>query len=379
MKIVNICVTGQYDENFSYQENLLTDYFRDSNIDTVIIASNLTPNTPGRKKYKLGEFDDNGKKLIRIKCFKISNDFVIQLGLWKKLTQEKPDIIFHHNLNFSSLIVSTIYKRLHRNTVFFADNHADYITRTKNKFWRFFYHGNILKTAVKLATPHIRKFYGVAPSRCDYLRDVFNIPKDKIFLLPLGTDTKAAESIKESKQKLREKYSLSSNSFIFISGGKMGKDKGTPDLINAVNELRNTDLADITLILFGSFTDKETEELTKEHSDSVIFKGWQDHLTVLELLKLSDAAVWSVRHTTLMEDAISVNTPLLVCKSRTTEHLIEGNGLFIEPSDYDNLLSTMRLFIENQTRSSYSEYCNAMREKLDYKNIVKRILIDARN
>ena len=118
-----------------------------------------------------------------------------------------------------------------------------------------------------------------------------------------------------------------------------------------------------------------TEQLAKD-SDFVIFQGWCDHETSLRFLKLANVAVWPIHHTTLIEDAISVETPLLIKKTRTTEHLIEGNGKFLDSSQYIELYSKMKICLDDYPNKSFEKACAIMREKLSYKSIVEHVIRD---
>jgi len=377
MKITNICISAPYIEKYSYQENIITDYFVYNGIETTIIGSNILPSYLKSEKIEPGIYSDKGKKLIRLKCFKISNQFIIPIGLYKHLKNDNSDVIFHHNLNCTSLIICSLYRIRHPNCVLLVDNHADFINGSKNKLWQFFYNKICMRLAVKFISNYVRKFYGVTPSRCEYLHKVYGIKKSKIDFLPIGSDVKTSDSITENKLELREKFSVKKEAFVFVSGGKMGIDKGTNNLIKAINAINEIqiDSTEIFLILFGSFSDKETEKLAKE-SDFVIIKKWCDHKTSLRLLKLADVAVWPIHHTTLIEDAISVNIPLLIRKTTTTEHLIDGNGIFLDSAEYEELFTKMKYFRDSFLINNYEDRCKAMREKLSYDSIIKKVLND---
>lgn len=371
MKIVNICISAPYIEGFAYQENILTDYFLDAGLETSIIGSNIIPTNICSKKIKAGIYNDNGKKIIRINCFKISNDFVIPFKLYKQLNNEKPNVIFHHNLNCTSLLICTIYRIIHPEIILLVDNHVDLINCNKNILWNLFYYKTLVRFTAKFSSLFVKKFYGVTYSRCDFLYDVYGVNRSKIDFLPIGADVNIADSILDNKLEIRNRYNIPLEAFVFVSGGKMGKDKGTDNLIKAINTIQSY-RSDIFLVLFGSFNDKETENLAKE-SKKVIYMGWCDHKISLSILKLADVAVWTIHHTTLIEDAISVNIPLLIRKTRTTEHLIDGNGIFLITSEYQEIYSKMINFINN---NSYEEGCENMRERLNYKLIVKKIISD---
>jgi glycosyltransferase involved in cell wall biosynthesis len=374
MKIVNICISNPYIEGFAYQENILTDYFKNAGIETVIIAANVLPKYLKKEKTDTGTNYENEKKIIRIKCLKITTEFLITFGLFNQLKKEKPDVIFHHNLNSSSLLVSILYRILNKNVIFLVDNHADYLNRNKNKLWQLLYYKFLVRISAKLVSPFVNKFYGVTLLRCDYLNEVYGIKKHKLDFLPIGADTITSNKITETKFELKQKFNIPEYSFIFVSGGKMGKKKGTDKLIKAVDEINNQH-QNVLLVLFGSFQDTETQDLA-EGSKNTIFKGWCNHETSLKLLKLADVAVWPIHHTTLIEDAISVNTPLILKKNRTTEHLINGNGIFLYTDEYIELVKAMNHFIENYSSKKYIIHCNTMRENLNYEVISKKIIDD---
>ena len=374
MKIVNVCISAPYIKGFRYQENILPNYFVSEGLECIIIGGNILPKYVTPNKVKTGIFSDQGKKLIRIKSYKITSEFLITFGLYKQLKEEKPDVIFHHNLNCTSLVICTLYRMLNKNVVLIIDNHADYINRNQNKIWQLFYYRLLVKLSAKFSSFFAQKFYGVTLLRCDYLADVYGVNKRKIEFLPIGTDIVAAGKIKETKVELKEKYNIPSGPFVFVSGGKMGNDKGTLNLISAINEI-NHSCQKAVLILFGSFSDLETKEMASR-SKHIIFKGWCEYETSLGLLKLADVAVWPIHHTTLIEDAISVNTPLLIRKTRNTEHLIDKNGVFLHSENYNELINGLKYCIENYSSISSKSGCQKMKEKLSYKLIAQKIIND---
>ena len=374
MKIIHICISAPYIEGYSYQENILTDYLLNKGLETIIIGSNVLPKYVKSKKIKPGIYYENGKKIVRIHSIKLTSEFIVSFGLYKQLIKERPDVIFHHNLNCTSLIICTIYKILNAKSVFIVDNHADNINCNKNKLWQLIYYKFLVRFSAKLSSLFVHKFYGVTYSRCDYLHEVYGVNKRKIDFLPIGADVVAADKILESKYELRQKFNIPANAFVFISGGKMGDEKGTNSLIKAITEI-NQYYKNVYLVLFGLIKDKEMLSIVNE-SKCIFFKGWCDHDTSLRLLKLADVAVWPIHHTTLIEDAISVNTPLLIRKTRTTEHLIDGNGIFLKTNKYKELNTRMTYFLENYELKNFENNCKAMRDKISYKMVTQKLIDD---
>lgn len=372
MKIIHICLAAPYVDGWGYQENLLPKYMANNGVESVVIASNILPDYLNNKQVFVGTFMYEGVKVIRLHSKRFGSSLTYTKGLYEVLKKEKPDAIFHHNINFLSHIPCAKYC-IEQGIPMFVDNHADYINSMKKTFLRFFLYRCINGSLTNLYSKPVVKFYGVTHSRCRFLYDVFGIDKSKVGFLPIGADVNAANTL-HTKKELRAKFNIQHNEFILVSGGKMGIDKGTIDLIQAVEELYLTNHR-VKLILFGKFTDSATEELAKS-KPFINLHGWCDRTTTLELLTAADLACWPIHHTTLCEDAIACKTPLLIRKTETTEHLIDGNGYFLQIGNKDELKKYIMVMmtldpvrLNEQERSA-----NAMCHKLSYNTISQTII-----
>lgn len=377
MKIVHICLSSAYIEGWGYQENLLPEYLYEAGTENHIISSNcifpayLSQDIKNQiiakgLKYKVGNI-----YIHKICGKRISSSVLIPYGLKKMLDDIKPDVIFHHGISITTLPIVSKYAKKH-NCKLFVDNHADEINMSKNKLWILFYYKFLSRLACSIRRSTFTKFYGVTNSRCDFINKYFGVTNNKIELLPIGADTNLADTL-ISKKELRDKYKFSQDEKIVVSGGKMGIDKGTFDLIRAIEELKATHK--IKLILFGKFEDEETKNLAQS-KDFVTIYGWCDRIKTLELLKLADVACWPIHHTTLNEDAIAVGTPLIIRKTGTTQHLINGNGIWLESGNKKDLKNAIEIFYTNKGGLSNEIHlsCKKMKEKLSYNNIAHTII-----
>lgn len=375
MKIAHICTNNAYVDGWGYQDNLLPVYIKELGVDNFVIASNKLPSTYlNGKEYPIGESFVDGIKVIRVKSYLLTNSIVFTNGLYRILKIENPDVIMHHNLNYTSLVICSIYSMIHHK-VMVADSHVDANNTRNSKIFKFLYYKVLVGGVMRLFSYPIKKYYGVSLGRCDYLHTVFGVNKKCIDFLPLGVDENKINQI-PSKLELRRKYNLDSTKIVIVSGGKMGIDKGTIDLISTIEDIVNNGLK-ITLLLFGSFSDKTTENLANTKS-FVSLQGWCDRIKTLEMLKVADIACWPIHHTTLCEDAIGCGTPLLLRKTRTTEHLIDGNGFFMEKGSKDELFSYLNKFVNltNQELDNLYMSSQRMKERLSYKTIAKKLIDD---
>lgn len=380
MKIVHISISGPFIDGWGYQVNLLTKYLQKEGVQNYVIASSndfpkyLKQEIVEEIKSKGDKYELDGVGVFRIPTKRISTSFIYPKGLRAVLDEISPDVIFHHNFNCTSMPIAARYAKKH-NIPMVVDNHADSINMTKNKFWTWFYYKFLIGASCKLHQKQIYKAYGVTHARCDFIHDYYGLTRKKIDFLPIGADVEVADTI-SSKADLRRKYEFNDTDFIVVTGGKMGRGKGTDRLIRAVEEVHES-YPQLRLVLFGLFESKDVEEQAQRSSVATVF-GWCDRIKTLELLKMVDVACWPIHHTTLIEDAVSVCTPIINRKTGTTEHLIEGNGFWIKIGTQEEIKETLIQML-NQTdeqKQSMLAACERMKNSISYYTVAKKLLND---
>ncbi len=374
MKVIHI--SENYIEGWGYQENLLPLYQKRAGHDVVVISDN------GHLKYvqnqdlvdqiiqKGIEYEYDGIKIYKIKTYlNTSSASFFCCGLSELLEKEQPDMIFHHNVNMSTLLIAARYKRHHPLVKLYADNHADWINESKNKLWHKVFYDTLIPLMVKWLGNKVNYYIGVSPLRCLYLNRVFQVPADKVRFLPIGCDTVGAEQVTESREELRKHYHLKDHDFVVISGGKLDRSKGTLALVDACEQLQRQ-VDNLHLVLFGQI-DEEVMQAGYGKTWLTI-EGWCDRKKTLSLLKMSDVACWPWLHTTLIEDSIASCVPLVVKMSDNVSHFAkERAGFFMEKGDVDDL---MRALVEVKTNAElYRQNVVRARRKYSYEALIKRL------
>lgn len=380
MKITHISLVA-YIDGWGYQDNLLPEYQAKEQHDVTVITSiNHFPSyvkkdTIQKLKTKGPNYLFKNVHIKRIKTYlnTSSHSFYIK-GLYKSLRETNPDLIFHHGVSFTSLLIVLWYKLRHKNVVVMVDNHADEINQTSNVLWNVVYNKIILRTLCFFISPWIKNFYGVTNLRCDYLNKVFGIRKQKIKLLPIGGDTDLVESLLATKAELRLKYNILEDAFVIVTGGKMGKYKGTDTLIEVYRDLKRQN-PKLHLILFGEFEDTATEAMARE-CDTIHLLGWCDRLKTIELLLLADVAIWPIHHTTLIEDAVACATPLILRETGNTQHLIDHNGILIKEGSVEEIKNALLFTMNSHRYLSLKSSAERMKQKYSYKTISEMIIHD---
>lgn len=159
-----------------------------------------------------------------------------------------------------------------------------------------------------------------------------------------------SEVVDESS--LIKKFNIDDNNLMFGFVGRLVKDKGVNELIEAFVEI-NKEHNNTRLLLVGDYeeTDPVKEETKKEiaNNPNIIFAGWQTDIR--SFLKIMDLFVFpSYREgfgVSLME-AAAMNVPAISSNITGCNEIIKDgyNGRLIQSKSKDDLKNTMEQFIE---------------------------------
>ena len=369
IKILHIC--QYYNDDWGYQENLLPRYQAKLGHEVVVVTSDRRPYYVGDTNPRIigtGTFDDNGIRVERLPIkWEFRNRFVVFENLMNVLEREKPDYIFHHGLTMPSLIIASKHKKSYPNTFLAADNHADLNISARSILWRNFYYRGFWRSKLGSVLDNIDIIFGVTPARCYFPVHLLGVPLEKVRLLPIGADTDEAKKIDLNREVIRDEFNIPKEDFVIVSGGKLNSKKRIDRLIDA---FRKIEYQNVKLVLFGSLTSELKEKVSK--CNKIIFVGWLNRQDTLKVLYSSDLAIWPGIHTTLVEDAIAVGTPILLRYHGSTSHHIRGNGLYLFRGDVLEIYQFLKMFCNNKEILEKMRI-NALKQKeiLSYDQIAK--------
>lgn len=378
MKIVHLCLGNSFNDNYSYQENMLTKFQNNQGYEIEVIASLETFDDNGKITYykKATRYiNENGIHVTRIN-YKNPQKIYIKLkrfiGLNEALEKSKPDILFIHNVQFLDVDTVVKYLKKHDNIKVFCDNHADFMNSAKNPISRIFLHGLLWKRCARLIEPYVEKFYGVLPARVDFLKDVYGLPSEKCELLVMGADDDriAAASDPAVRKATRERYGIEDGEILLMTGGKIDYNKPqTLTLMEAVNELENPK---IKLAVFGSVVPELKEKFDSLLSDKVFYVGWKKSDGIYDEFAGADIVIFPGLHSVLWEQAVAMGKPCIFKKIDGFTHIdLGGNCLFFEKDDVEEYKNKIGLCIaELDSMRCFAETHG--KEKFSYNNIAKR-------
>ncbi len=341
MKIVHLCLSCFYIDNYSYQENMLPKYHVKMGYDVTVIASLVSFDKNGKPcllESASEYFDKNGYKVIRLD-YKTPNIIYKVLrkykGFYKTLEKENPDVIFSHGISMADNSELRKYLKKHPNVQLYADNHADYINSATNWFSKNILHKIIWKYYAKMVEPYFIKCYGVTPMRCRFLKEMYHIKSNVIEFLPMGVDDDAIPSNRsEIRNLLRKKYCIGNDDILIFTGGKIDERKNIHILIDAIKELNNPKLH---LVICGVLA-PEMNHLKEKFDSNIHYLGWCDSEKVMNNMIASDIACFPGTHSTLWEQAVGIGLPCILKHWNEMTHLdINGNCIFIKGNDMTEL------------------------------------------
>lgn len=383
MKIVNICLNSVVTRGFSYQDNLLPKYQAELGNEVCIITNLYYYNKNGKlEKFKKNDIEyDCGVKIIRISN-KRGTTFQSKFKRYENfipiLEQEKPDIIFLHDCQFIDVKQVIKYVKVHKKTILYVDNHADYSNSARNWLSKNILHKIVWRHYARELNPFVKKFYGVTPARVDFLTDLYKLPKDKCELLVMGADDELVKLSKSTNANclIRQKYNIAATDFLIVTGGKIDLAKTqTLLLMKAVREMNNPK---VKLIVFGSVVD-ELKQQVNELSDGHIIQyiGWISSADSYNYFEASDLVIFPGRHSVFWEQVVGQGKPMVVKYWDGTTHIdLGGNVKYL----YNDSVSEIKnVIIETMNPITYDKMKAVAEEKgithFSYKEIAKRSII----
>ena len=388
MRIVHVNIACFYIEGLGYQENILPRIHKQMGYDVTVIT---VQTCLGDSYSKLaGERpvctyrNKDGVEVVILPDNTVRNKYLRLFsrrakGLYEKLKEKSPDIIFVHGIQAFDTLDVLRYKREHPTVHLFADQHGDYYNMPVNTWKRYFVQrwimGHIARETAKLAD----RFWGVIPWRVDYLINVYKIPRNKVGLLVMGGDDNLIDFSRkeEYRERLCKELDFSTDDFILVTGGKIDRTKKIHLLVEAVKRLPSY----CKLVIFGS-PDEEMEPYFAQLSGKIRFIGWIPSDEVYRYFLASDLAVFPGTHSVLWEQSVACGLPGIFKHWPGMDHVdVGGNAILLdEPEGETKYIDLLEQTISKlmDRNSDYEEMCRVAREKgvkeFSYREIARRAI-----
>jgi 1,2-diacylglycerol 3-alpha-glucosyltransferase len=334
-KILHICLANFYVDNYSYQENILPMEHKNLGYEVTIIASTETFLDNERLGYVDPSYyvNEHGIEVYRIPYSWYLPKILMKkirsyTGLTEKLKILSPDIIFVHDVQFLDAFKIKKYVSKNPNVKVYVDCHADFGNSARNFLSREVLHKVFYKSCAHALNKVATKFWGVLPSRVNFLKEVYDLPEEKVDLLLMGAEEKYLFLKEEYNllDKVKRKYNINENKKLIVTGGKVNYSKcEILVLLEAVKIFED----DIELIIFGSISDDIRGKFDQIllSSSNVRHVGWLNVEDTYNILAIADLAIFPGGHSVLWEQCVAIGVPLTIRRNNLYSHLEIDNNI----------------------------------------------------
>ncbi|MEM2180845.1 MAG: glycosyltransferase family 4 protein [Nitrososphaeria archaeon] len=294
------------------------------------------------------------------------------------IKKEKPDIIHCQPLYSPLSLVFISFRWLSKYRVVGSLITGEYLVNSVVK--------NLLYILVKILVEHYLKnkvalFFSKSGELKKVLLRLFNIPSQKIDVIPLGADPKLFKFDMVARRKVRSLLGLSDEDIVVVYSGKIILSKELDVLINAIAPIIKKN-SKVKLLIIGKgdmLYIKYLKELCFNLGilNNVIFHQWVHRTKLPEIYSASDIAVWPGMPSISIVEAASVGLPVIIKRSPIEKYAIEyENGFAFEKGNVNELNKYLEVLIsDKELRREMSHKSRLLVEqKLNWKNIATQYL-----
>lgn len=351
MKIV--IVSTFYSEGMGYSENCLPKSLALLGHEVHVITSNLNiyGNEKGYDKtyssflgpadQGIGDFIVDNYTVHRLHS-KLVSGYVYLKNLFSKLKELSPDIVHSTEVAAFHTFLLALYKPVFKYKLFTESHQHMSVVKPYLKMGKRFSFKKIPYILTRtlpsyLASLSIEKCYAIAADCAKVANIYYGVPKKKIKIQNLGTDTEAFKPAKTdielSKRKtMRNDLGYAENDILCIYTGRFSKDKNPLILAQAIDKLSSE-----MLPFHGLFIGEgiQADELIKCSNVRVL--PFMTHNDLAEYYRISDIAIWPTQESMSMLDAAASGLPLVVSNQIGEYDRITGNGKVYREGDLGDL------------------------------------------
>lgn len=378
MKILHICLTSPYNENATYQDNLLpAEHAKQGN--EVSVWTSCYKYKDGKKIHVdcCEKIMANGVKLNRFEYKNIINAFLSNKirfvpHVYEKLEREKPDFIMLHGMQTAIVMDLCRYLRDNPNVAFVTDSHADYLNSATNWLSKNILHRGLYKKYVKKAYSYAQKVYCISPEARDYNIQVYGLNEEKLSLLPLGGIILSDEEYEENRKEKREELNIDDKIINIVHSGKLFPEKKTIELLEVFKKI---EAENVHLTIVGSAENEVLQALEDSVSDSRIsWLGWKSGDELVKYLCSGDIYCLPGDQSATVQSSMCCRCGVLVYPYDNYTGMGLNDKCYVESSD--ELLERINMLINNPDvlESFKREAFDYAMHVLDYSGQAKRIL-----
>jgi glycosyltransferase involved in cell wall biosynthesis len=381
MKILHLCLSNFYIDNYSYQENELV---RQNIMDghEVLVIASLESMTPDGNLIYLepSTYDGaDGAKVIRIPYKKFLPRFIMKKlrihdGLFKILLKEKPDVVLFHSLCGWELLTVMKYKKLNPDLKFYADSHEDFNNSARSFISKWILHWLYYRPIIRLAKKKIDKILCISIETMNFVKVMYGLKSNEIEFFPLGGFTYSDSTYADIRYSNRHKFAISDEDLVFVQSGKMNKSK---KLINSLEAFCALKEDSALFFIAGSIHESIAHDAFEliQNDKRIKFVGWLNSEDLKGLLCAADVYIQPGTQSATMQMSLCCRCAVILDDVPSHKPYIYNNGWII--NDNLQLMEAISSAIKNPkfTKEMGLNSGALANGILDYKKLASRLYV----
>lgn len=364
-------VTSYFSEGMGYTENMLPKALAHLGHDVHVVASTLQvygnrhdyvrnyESFLGPAECSQGESIIDGFTLHRMPFYTIENNVGL-CGLKRILRDIRPAIVQFGAAAGLPALTTLLYPGRLQWPVF-TENHQHLSIAWRSQArsfptqqWEILRYRLTRTWPASLAHRRVEKCFAIADDCVETASSLYGIPKEKIIILPLGTDTElfrpcGSEADREERAKLRRQWGAQEEDLLCIYTGRLSAPKNPLLLAHAIAELRRSGQP-YRAVFVGEGSQGDAIRATPGCSVVPFVK----HVNLAAIYRAADLGVWPSQESMSMLDAAASGLPLVVSDQMGELERVNGNGCTFQDGSVSSLVQALLSLQDKQRRQHLS-------------------------
>jgi 1,2-diacylglycerol 3-alpha-glucosyltransferase len=380
MKIVHLCLSCFYIDNYRYQENeLVREHVADGHDVLVIASTESYVDNLSLGYVAAGEYmGSDGAKVIRLPYvgpvpFFLKKKLRMHRGVANILKKYSPDVIMFHGLCGWELLTVAQYKRSNPQVRLYVDSHEDANNSAVGTLSQLLHH-YYYRPIIRRALPWIDKVLCISLETIDFCKRQYGIAEQEMEFFPLGGYIADDDAYQLHRTQVRSALNLEADQTVFLQSGKFDSKK---KLVESLTAFAATHSQKLRFLIVGRVHESIEQQVAQLSSADprVQFLGWKTADELYRLLCAVDVYVQPGSQSATMQMSICARRPVVIADVPSHEPFVKGNGWKVSNQEHlTNAFASIEkdpsVLNEMSQRSLAIAY-----ELLEYRRMAKRLLV----
>ncbi len=362
MKIVHI--VQHYMPGHTYQENYLPAEMQKLGHDVTILSGVDNPEFYTDALHQPGDSITDKDVNVRYVKMRYKSLHTQIDGLYARLTEEKPDLVFVHGFLIARNFDLVRYANKHQDCAFCADTHETYLLAFnacfsgsfKDRIRRILYFRIVYRLWRRQMEKRYTVIFYVTPPRKTYAIKELGFSEQKLKPLWLGAEMESLPYDRKAalRTEIRTRLNIPADAKILILAGKLDEKKRPVELAEAFARLND---ARWWLVYVGSVEEDIRERIDHAAGDTgrICYTGFISGEAVLEYIAASDLAVYPGAHSVLWEQTVCLGIPAAFHEPEPGDaaHLsdaAEPNAVFLKSGSAEELYGLLQDLTQDEAQ-----------------------------